>query len=144
MTERAQPEPTAPGDDFYRRLCAQAAVALIATDADFRIVCWNDAARNLLGSAAQEMLGKSILEAVPVERRPTVEKLLDHIDHAVKIGGVDTVGIGSDFDGGGTLLKDAAVLPELSGGLLARGYSREDVEKILGGNFLRVLAKTIG
>jgi membrane dipeptidase len=73
---------------------------------------------------------------------PTIDRLLDHIDHAVQIMGIDHVGLGSDFDGISVLprpMKDATSLPELVRALEARGYSDGDVRKILGENFLRLL-----
>jgi membrane dipeptidase len=54
------------------------------------------------------------------------------------------VGLGSDFDGGGTLLADATETPRITEGLVQRGYSEEEIRKILGENFLRVLTATIG
>ena len=72
----------------------------------------------------------------------SVSILADHIDHAVKIAGVDHVGLGSDFDGVGTTLggvDDVASFPAVTLELLRRGYSEEDVRKILGLNALRVL-----
>jgi membrane dipeptidase len=71
----------------------------------------------------------------------TWERILDHIDHAVKIGGVDHVGLGSDFDGATMPLgmEDAAKLPKITEALLKRGYAESDIEKILGGNILRVM-----
>ena len=74
---------------------------------------------------------------------PPLERLLDHIDHAVQVMGVDHVALGSDFDGITVLptpMKDATSLPLLVAGLRARGYGDSDVRKILGENFLRVLA----
>lgn len=71
-----------------------------------------------------------------------VSRLVDHIDHVVKLVGVDHVGIGSDFDGvQATLsdLKDVSQLPNLTRELLRRGYSENDIDKILGGNMLRVM-----
>lgn len=68
--------------------------------------------------------------------------LVDHIDHIVKLAGVDHVGIGSDFDGINAVpegLTSVADLPHLTEELLHRGYSAADVEKILGGNILRVM-----
>ena len=62
--------------DFYRKLCERAAVALVATDADFRIVSWNSAAEQLLAKRAQEMLGEPILMAVPQPRRKLLDRLL--------------------------------------------------------------------
>lgn len=72
----------------------------------------------------------------------TVEKVADHIDHVVKLVGVDHVGFGSDFDGVGDSLpvglKSVADYPNLIRVLLERGYAREDLEKICSGNVLRV------
>ncbi len=77
------------------------------------------------------------------EERPKVgwEKILDHIDHAVEVAGVDHVGLGSDFDGA-TMpqgMDDATYLPKITEGLLRRGYSEDDIGKILGENTLRLM-----
>jgi len=72
----------------------------------------------------------------------TVEDIADHIDHAVKVAGIDHVGIGSDFDGiAGTAngLEDVSKMPSLIAALLNRGYSESEVKKILGQNHLRVI-----
>ena len=71
----------------------------------------------------------------------TWEKIVDHIDHAVKVAGADHVGLGSDFDGATMPLgmEDASKLPKITGALLKKGYSEQDIEKILGGNILRVM-----
>jgi membrane dipeptidase len=72
----------------------------------------------------------------------TLDEVLDHIDHVVKLIGVEHVGIGSDYDGVGDSLpiglKDVASFPNLVQGLMDRGYSTDDIEKILSGNVLRV------
>lgn len=71
----------------------------------------------------------------------TIEDLVDHIAHAASVAGIDHVGIGSDFDGVPSLpsdLKDASFLPALTDRLSRRGFSNDDIEKILGKNFLRV------
>lgn len=72
----------------------------------------------------------------------TLEQTLDHFDHVVELTSIDHVGIGSDYDGVGDSLpiglKDVASYPALVDGLLGRGYSESDIEKILGGNLLRV------
>jgi len=74
--------------------------------------------------------------------RPPFKSLIDHIDHVAKVAGVDHVGLGSDFDGvsGATPqgIDSAADLPKITQALLDRGYSAEDIKKILGGNLLRV------
>ncbi len=74
--------------------------------------------------------------------RPPFNSLIDHIDHIAKVAGVDHVGLGSDFDGvsGATPqgMDSAADLPKITQALLDRGYSADDIKKILGGNLLRV------
>jgi membrane dipeptidase len=74
--------------------------------------------------------------------RPRFKVLIDHIDHIAKVAGVDHVGLGSDFDGvsGATPqgMDSAADLPKITQALLDRGYSAEDIKKVLGGNLLRV------
>lgn len=69
-----------------------------------------------------------------------VSDLVDHIDHIVNLIGVDYVGIGSDFDGGGAIegCMDASEMMNITIELLKRGYKKKDIEKIWGGNFLRV------
>jgi membrane dipeptidase len=74
--------------------------------------------------------------------RPPLKSLIDHIDHIAKVAGIDHVGLGSDFDGvsGATPqgIDSAADLPKITQALVDRGYSAEDVHKVLGGNLLRV------
>ena len=75
--------------------------------------------------------------------RPPMSLLLDHLDYIVKLVGVDYVGLGSDFDGVNSLpsgLDGVEDFPKITEGLLKRGYSKKDIRKILGGNFLRVFA----
>jgi membrane dipeptidase len=69
-------------------------------------------------------------------------KIIEHIDHAVKIAGVDHVGLGSDFDGANMPfgMEDATKLPQITEALLRNGYSEGDVRKILGENTLRLMA----
>lgn len=74
----------------------------------------------------------------------TIDRLLDHVDRIVAVAGVDTVAIGSDFDGGGTILADATEVPLITKGLIERGYTEGEIRKILGLNVLRVLQATIG
>ena len=70
----------------------------------------------------------------------TVADLVDHLDYAVKLIGIDHVGLASDFDGGGgvTGWTDASETANVTAELEARGYSREDIAKIWSGNLLRV------
>ncbi len=73
--------------------------------------------------------------------RPPLSMLIDHLDHIVKLIGVDHVGLGSDFDGINSApreLNDVTNMPLITEELMKRGYSNEDILKILGGNFIRV------
>jgi membrane dipeptidase len=82
-------------------------------------------------------------QAVADGKLPKVswEKIIDHIDHAVKLVGADHVGLGSDFDGANMPfgMEDATHVPQITQALLDRGYSDSDIQKILGGNTLRVM-----
>jgi membrane dipeptidase len=77
----------------------------------------------------------------------TVEDVVAHIDHAVKVAGIDHVGIGSDFDGitgPPNGLEDVSKMPSLIAALLKRGYSDSDIKKIFGENYLRVIRDVTG
>ncbi len=80
--------------------------------------------------------------------RPPLKSLIDHIDHIAKVAGIDHVGLGSDFDGvsGATPsgIDSAADLPKITQALLDRGYSADDIRKILGGNLMRVFREVEG
>jgi membrane dipeptidase len=84
-------------------------------------------------------------EYVADGKLPRVEwtKIVEHIDHAVKLAGADHVGLGSDFDGANMPygMEDATMLPKITEALLQRGYSESDVRKILGENTLRVMSE---
>lgn len=84
-------------------------------------------------------------EYVEQGKLPRVDytKIIEHIDHAVKVAGVDHVGLGSDFDGANMPygMEDATKLPVITEALLKKGYSESDVKKILGENTLRVMAE---
>lgn len=85
-----------------------------------------------------------IYEKYPSEK-VTVQELVDHIDYVVNLIGVDHVGLGTDFDGGGSLegCDDVSELPNITEELLRRGYSEEDIRKIWGANIMRVLRKVV-
>ena len=84
-------------------------------------------------------------EYVEQGKLPRVDfaKIIEHIDHAVKVAGVDHVGLGSDFDGANMPygMEDATKLPKITEALLQKGYSEGDVKKILGENTLRVMTE---
>lgn len=86
----------------------------------------------------QERMG-----AIP---RPSIGVLVDHIDHVVRVAGVDHVGLGSDFDGISVLpegMEDVTDLPVITAELVERGYSDRDIRKILGGNLLRLVEEVM-
>jgi len=78
----------------------------------------------------------------PIPKVPW-QRIVDHIDHIVKVAGVDFVGLGSDFDGISSIptgMEDVSKLPSIPEELKRRGYSQEDIRKIMGENFMRVFA----
>jgi len=97
------------------------------------------------GLKGDDEAAKSLLEKFDQENPPSfsdVKMVANHIDHVVKLAGIDHVGFGSDFDGVGdslpTGLKDVSQYPNLLAELLKRGYSDEDIEKVCFGNLARV------
>lgn len=88
----------------------------------------------------EEKVTRQYMEAGKLPRVEWTE-IVDHIDHAVKLVGPDHVGLGSDFDGAVMPfgMEDASHLPQITQALLDRGYTPEDIQKILGGNTLRIL-----
>lgn len=99
-------------------------------------------ARNADADGAAERAFEAGYRAAHPFPYATLEDVLDHIDHVVELVGIEFVGIGSDYDGVGDSLpvglKDVASYPNLVQGLMDRGYARGDIEKILGGNLMRV------
>ena len=97
------------------------------------------------GDAAHKKLARDRVRREEFAKRlPPVHigRIVDHIDHIVKLVGIDHVGIGSDFDGVQALpveMQSVADLPNLTAELLRRGYSETDIDKILGGNVLRMM-----
>ena len=119
------------------RLASEKSGGVVAALDQMSKKCGGDEACSTLESArvTREAMDKGTLPAV------SWEKIIEHIDHAVKMAGVDHVGLGSDFDGA-TMpigMEDASKLPKLTTALMEKGYSAADVEKILGGNILRVM-----
>ncbi|MFN3653449.1 MAG: dipeptidase [Armatimonadota bacterium] len=111
------PHPRNLSDDQLRALAGAGGVVGITFVPSFLSEGWS------YGAGAAEMLSR----------------LLDHVDHAVRVAGIEHVGLGSDFDGGGTALPHAGEYPRLTEGLLARGYAPAEIRKILGENTLRLL-----
>jgi membrane dipeptidase len=105
----------------------------------------SDAGRKATGRGSFRRIARDrVRTRLYAERLPpvTAARVADHIDHIVRLVGVDHVGLGSDFDGIQAVPSDLASvadLPNLTRELLRRGYTAEDVAKILGGNVLRVM-----
>ncbi|CUS80757.1 membrane dipeptidase [Candidatus Kryptonium thompsonii] len=90
---------------------------------------------------------RQLMMRIADELRPPLDVLIDHIDYIAKLVGVEHVGLGSDFDGISVTpleMDDVTFLPNITKKLLERGYSIEDVKKILGGNFVRVFKQVCG
>jgi membrane dipeptidase len=73
---------------------------------------------------------------------PLIARVIDHIEHVIQVAGPTHVGLGSDFDGGGTALRDATELPSITQGLLDRGHAEATIRAVLGENLLRVFAQS--
>ena len=99
-----------------------------------------------MDEACQLLEGDKITrDYVAAGKLPKVDytKIIEHIDHAVKLVGADHVGLGSDFDGANMPygMEDATMLPKITEALLQKGYSESDIRKILGENTLRVMSE---
>ena len=147
-------------DDMLRAVAKNGGVVMINYHAAFLSEEFRVASEKKSGSVVQSMAAMSKKcggneacttmeseridhEAMAKGELPKVmwEKIVEHIDHAVKVAGADHVGLGSDFDGATMPLgmEDASKLPKITDALLKKGYSEPDIEKILGGNILRVM-----
>ncbi|HXI86513.1 MAG TPA: dipeptidase [Parvularculaceae bacterium] len=100
-----------------------------------------DAARSAMSKETEAEYNKRLEAMWAISPRASVSDLVDAIDHAVNVAGIDHVGIASDFDGGGGIdgWDDASETINMTRELVKRGYSEEDIAKIWGGNLLRVL-----
>ncbi len=149
-------------DEMIRALAAKGGVIQINYHAGFLSQEYADARRGLgdaytsQDKALNEKYGENeariIIEGEKLSRRlqaegklPEVswEKIVEHIDHVVKLVGADHVGLGSDFDGAimPQGMEDCSKLPKLTEALLRKGYSEPDIRKILGENLLRVMGE---
>ncbi len=139
-------------DEMIQALAAQGGVIMINFGSSFLRSAYQaigDSIRQQLQAALE---AQGLTPDTPEARRwlgqqrkrypiGTVADVADHIDHVVQLVGIDHVGIGSDFDGVFALpegLQDVSMYPNLVAELLRRGYSEADIEKILGGNLLRL------
>lgn len=144
-------------DDMIKALAAKGGVMQINFGCDFLSQRYFDGSKPIMAELRPKMIEAQKI-ADPDEREAAMEKLfaesaaklppatlqdvVAQIDHAVQVGGIDTVGIGTDFDGVGCVPPDLdsyAKFPALTKALLEKGYSAGDIKKIYGGNLLRVM-----
>src|SRR5256714_1807024 len=149
-------------DDMLREVGRRGGVVMVNYYSAFVDDNWRQAyeAQAKERSAAIDAVAQQYKDADPVTRyretdkvakqwaakisRPPFETIINHIDHVAKVAGVDHTGLGSDFDGTPSMpegLDSAADLPKITEGLLKRGYSAEQIRKILGGNLMRVFTE---
>jgi membrane dipeptidase len=147
-------------DDMIRALAKTGGVACVLFYPEFLEPGWSEKKKQVdaeiaplvqrasdaeQGSIARKKMARDRVRIEEYTRRlppVTVSRVVDHIDHIVKLVGINHVGVGSDFDGIQAVPTDLATvadLPNLTRELLKRGYTEEDIHKILGGNILRVL-----
>jgi membrane dipeptidase len=147
-------------DDMIKALAAKGGVIQINYEKSFLDQAYKDASDKETGGVVQSLgqltkdcnndeacIGRKMAEA---EKKLTAEgklphvsweRIIDHIDHAVKLVGADHVGLGSDFDGANMPegMEDCSKLPKITDALLRKGYSESDIRKILGENTLRIM-----
>ncbi|PYS42598.1 MAG: membrane dipeptidase [Acidobacteria bacterium] len=131
--------------NFYSLFVDQKTVAPQADERDRRLKAQQEALTAKYADDPERLAeeGDKLEAANPLPPLP-ISKLIDHIDHIVKVAGIDHVGLGADFDGANDFpegARDVSMLPNITYELLKRGYSEPDIRKILGENFLRVFAK---
>jgi membrane dipeptidase len=124
-------------DQAYKDASDKLSGGVVAMIDQLKKECGDDEA--CMGKKMNEMQQKAVAEG----KLPHVswERIIDHIDHAVRLVGADHVGLGSDFDGASMPegMEDASKLPKITEALMRKGYKDDDIRKILGGNILRVM-----
>jgi membrane dipeptidase len=139
-------------DDILKQMPANGGVVMVTFVPGFvsqEVASYNRRAqahlqglRKELGSNDAAMKAMAEWRTANPEPRATLAQVADHIDHIRKVAGVDHIGLGGDFDGITSVpvgLEDVSTYPALVAELLRRGYADSDVQKILGGNVLRVM-----
>jgi membrane dipeptidase len=133
------------GVNFYSDFVDTTTVKPQSDARDARLKAEEDAIREKYKNDPEQLSAESDkLEAANPLPPLAISKLIDHIDHIVKVAGIDHVGIGADFDGANDMpegARDVSMLPNITYELLKRGYSEADIRKILGENVLRVFGE---
>ncbi len=142
-------------DEVLKQLKANGGVVMVNFYSGFILPEGAAAARVFM--AAYREMKKTITDDAELEKkvgewfkanpipRGTVYKVVDHIEHIIKVAGIDHVGLGSDFDGIPLLpeqLEDVSTYPVITQILLDRGHSADDIKKVLGGNVFRAMKRT--
>ena len=121
---------------------------LIASHSNCRVLCSQP--RNLDDRQIEAVAATGGVVAITFvpkfvsAKEPDLERLLDHVDHAIEVAGPEHVGLGSDFDGGGTVIPHAGEYPRLTAGMAARGHDEQVIRGVLGLNYLRVFRAVCG
>ncbi len=132
-------------DDTMRQAIDESAVPVVATHSSARSLCNHP--RNLTDDLLKRLAARGGVCQICLygyflseNGEASVKTVTDHIDHVVRIAGIDHVGVGSDFDGGGGIAgcESTDELINITKELLRRGYTEEETAKIMGGNFMRV------
>jgi membrane dipeptidase len=148
-------------DDMFRALAKNGGVVGVNFGSSFLsqkdaeelkqlIAKHNEAEPNVTGAELDQFAAKDHAESGEIHAKTgaaTVDDAAKCIDHIVKVAGIDHVGIGSDFDGIPSVpsgLEDVSKMPALTAALLKLGYKEPDIQKIMGGNFLRVVRAVVG
>src|ERR1700724_1155419 len=126
-------------DQGYKDASAKATGGVVELFAQIKKTCGDDEA---CFGREQNKIEQKLMDEGKIPH-VSWERIVDHIDHAVKLVGADHVGLGSDFDGANMPdgMEDVTHLPQITEALLRKGYSEEDVRKILGKNTLRLMTE---
>ncbi len=135
-------------DAGFWDVIAQTDRPLIASHSNCRALCSHP--RNLDDRQIEAVAATGGLVAITFVPKfvsaaePNLDRLLDHVDHAIAVAGPEHVGLGSDFDGGGTVIPHAGEYPALTAGMAARGHDEQAIRGVLGLNHLRVFRAVCG
>ena len=141
-------------DRAFSDVLAAVTRPVVASHSNLRAIC--DHPRNLTDDQMRAIAERGGLVGLtfaglfvdPKPEKVTIERVFEHLDRMIDLAGIDHVGIGTDFDGFadsyGLVMPDCTGLPLIARGMVDRGYSSDDVEKVMGRNWLRVIRDIVG